>query len=124
MDKDPMESWKTADVFPDPLWRGHYPGDLTALQEKTIEFLKNSVKLNAGLERGGGASSSSEDEMPPVWPEAVDFYKWCQPPSHEIWCHWNYKNPEKTLESVSEVELEFFSGPQFHDRFFIFKIRK
>lgn len=95
MDKDPMESWKTADVFPDPLWRGHYPGDLTALQEKTIEFLKNSVKLNAGLERGGGASSSSEDEMPHVWPEAVDFYKWCQPPSHEIWCHWNYKNPEK-----------------------------
>ena len=89
-----MESWVTADVFPDPLWRGHYPGDLTELQKKTHDFLKNSDQLNAGLERDGGASSSSDPEMPHMWQESQDFYKWCVGPSIEIWNHWGYKDPQ------------------------------
>ena len=41
--KDDFSSWVTADIFPDPLWRGHYPGDLTELTEKTKEFLKKKL---------------------------------------------------------------------------------
>ena len=90
------DSWKTADVFSDPLWKGHYSGDLLAFQERTLEFLNNSNDLNNALEEGGGASSSSDNNMPHIWPEAKDYYNWLmEGPSYEIWCHWNYKTPEQ-----------------------------
>ena len=78
--KENIGSWEVPAVFPEPLWRGHYPGDLTALQEKTLEFLNNSEKLNTALEGGRGASSSSEHEMPHMWRESADFYAWLARP--------------------------------------------
>ena len=42
-----VASWVTADIFPDPWWRGHYPGDLTELRKKTYDFLKNSDNVKA-----------------------------------------------------------------------------
>jgi hypothetical protein len=90
-----VASWVTADIFPDPLWRGHYPGDLTELRKKTYDFLKNSDKLNAGLERDGGASSSSDPEMPHMWTEAHEFFQWANEDSLQIWNYWGYKHPEQ-----------------------------
>ena len=87
---DDIESWRTADIFANPLWIGEYPGNLEQLQQKTLEFLNVSQELNAGLERDGGASSSSATEMPHTWLEAQDFYEWAKLPSHEIWEHWGY----------------------------------
>tara|TARA_B100000941_G_scaffold227301_1_gene169562 strand:- start:1212 stop:1847 length:636 start_codon:yes stop_codon:yes gene_type:complete len=91
---DEIKSWRSADIFAHPIWIGHYPGDLKELQRKTLEFLKNSEQLNSGLERDGGASSSSDPEMPHMWNEAQDFYKWCIKPSTEIWNHWSYQEPQ------------------------------
>jgi len=90
--KDDISSWVTADILPDPLWRGHYPGDLSALQTKTREFLANSESLNTGLERDGGVSSSLDIEQPHVWTEAIDFFDWLKRPSEEIWNSWCYDN--------------------------------
>ena len=90
--KDDFSSWVTADIFPDPLWRGHYPGDLTELTEKTKEFLKHNDELNTGLERDGGVSSSSATEQPHSWIESLDFYNWLRRPTEEIWHAGSYKD--------------------------------
>jgi len=93
--KDDFSSWVTADIFPDPLWRGHYPGDLTELTEKTKEFLKHNDELNTGLERDGGVSSSSATEQPHSWIESLDFYNWLRRPTEEIWHAWSYKDVDQ-----------------------------
>jgi hypothetical protein len=85
-----MSSWSSPAIFPFPIWKGYYPGDLTELRKKTYDFLENSENLNAGLERDGGASSSSDPDEPHKWTESHDFYKWAQGPSAEIWKHWCY----------------------------------
>ena len=96
--KENIGSWEVPAVFPEPLWRGHYPGDLTALQEKTLEFLNNSEKLNTALEGGRGASSSSEHEMPHMWRESADFYAWLARPMEEIWTEWGFpKMPPRRI---------------------------
>jgi len=92
---DNVSSWVTADVFPDPLWRGHYSGDLSQLQKKTREFLEHSDELNIGLERDGGLSSSSAREQPHGWVEALDFLNWLRHASEAIWEAWSYNNSEQ-----------------------------
>ena len=89
---DDLKNWHSAEIFPHPIWVGHYAGDLTELRKKTLNFLENSKDLNVGLERDGGASSSSSEEMPHTWPEAQAFYEWVKVPSQHIWEHWGYTN--------------------------------
>jgi len=59
-----------------PIWKGHYPGDLSLLQDKALDFLTNSNNLNKGLEDGEAASSSSDPDAPHAWDESADFLKW------------------------------------------------
>jgi len=95
---DLTEGWEVPHIFPEPIWRGHFPCDLTAFQEKTRDFLKHSDKLNTSNERDGGASSSADPDMPHTWDESSDFYAWLSYPSEEIWKEWGYPSyPPRSL---------------------------
>jgi|TARA_B110000285_G_C15039801_1_gene571207 uncharacterized protein (TIGR02466 family) len=104
-DLEEFKVWNTADVFPDPIWKAKYPHKLFRLQKKAKEFLDNSEFLNAGLERDGGASSSSDPEQPHMWGESQEFYEWLRNPSEEIWQSWNYQNGNRRQITKSWVNF-------------------
>ena len=82
-------------LFEHLIWRGHYDGDLTSLKERIEILFDTSNKLNTGLERDGGVSSSSDPNAPHTWREIGPFLNWLIEPSSQIWQHWQF--PEAAL---------------------------
>jgi hypothetical protein len=83
-----MEPFK---LFESVIWKGHYDGDLSGLRDHALRVLTTSKKLNTGLERDGGLSSSSDPNAPHSWAECKDFINWLIPPSTEIWDNWHLR---------------------------------
>ena len=77
-------------VFEHVIWKGHYDGDLSNIRNRSLQILTTSNKLNAGLERDGGRSSSSDPDAPHKWPEIDPFINWLVEPVQHILPHWNY----------------------------------
>jgi len=76
-------------LFESVIWKGHYDGDLSEFKDHALRLLSTSKKLNAGLERDGGLSSSSDKNAPHNWRECDSFIEWLIKPSAAIWDHWH-----------------------------------
>jgi uncharacterized protein (TIGR02466 family) len=86
-----------AKIFPEPIWIGHYDGDLSLVKSRALKLFNASNKLNAGLERAGGQSSSSDPDMPHTWPEITDFLDWCDDLTAIVWQDWHYPKADRMV---------------------------
>jgi hypothetical protein len=77
-------------IFESLVWKGHYTGNLSELQHQSKILLTTSPRLNTGLERDGGVSSSSDANYPHNWEESKDFLNWLRPYSDLVWSRWGY----------------------------------
>jgi uncharacterized protein (TIGR02466 family) len=86
-------------LFEHLIWKGHYDGDLTGIKERIQVLFNTSTKLNSGLERDGGVSSSSDPSAPHTWKESIQFLNWLIEPTAQVWQHWGF--PEAALRVVA-----------------------
>jgi hypothetical protein len=84
-------------IFEQPIWRGNYPGDLSALKARTLELFNTSKTLAPVLVRAGGLSSSTDPDNPHLWPEAEDFINWLMREASGPWVDWRY-DPEASVD--------------------------
>ena len=84
-------------IFEHRIWRERYEGTLDSVKDKAVDLLSTSSRLNSGLERGGGLSSSSDPNAPHYWQELQPFLNWLLPKVNEVWNHWGYPNGQRRI---------------------------
>jgi len=94
---------KPVDIIGNLIYRDSYPYDLSFILQDTIKMFCSSHKLNTGLERDGGLSSSSDPDAPHNWPSVKPFLNWVDGVSWQIWQEWNYPIEHPRILSGSWV---------------------
>lgn len=87
-----MEMQPLVNLFAQPVWFGHYDGDLSAAVKRAEDLFKNSDKLSNQLERDGAQSSVQDPDQPHTWPEMQDLMQWIGNQTQTMWHRWSYAN--------------------------------
>ena len=106
-------------IFPSAIWKGHFTGYLTKLEQRSLNFLKDP-KTNISALMEGGISSGPDLEPPHEWEEAKEFMNWTADFCNKVWIDWNYLNmPWEQIEQTSWVNLfpqNGYAGEHSHCR--------
>ena len=90
-------------IFPSPIWKGHFTGDLIKLKERSLNFLKDP-NTNISALMDGGISSGPDPQPPHEWKEAKGFMDWSANFCNKVWEDWNYQTmPWEEIEQTSWV---------------------
>jgi uncharacterized protein (TIGR02466 family) len=92
-------------LFESVIWKGHYDGDLSGLKDHALRLLSTSKKLNDGLERDGGKSSSSDPNAPHSWTECRPFVEWLVEPTSTVWDNWQLNKQQPRQIGSSWVNI-------------------
>lgn len=72
------------------IWKGHFPGDLSAVRDRAYHLLHTSQHLNSFLTTDGGVSSVEDTDGPHMWPESVELIDWLTRNAVETLKAWNF----------------------------------
>ena len=97
------------DIFAPPIWKGHFPGDLSAVRDRAYKLLHTSKHLSSLLTIDGGVSSVQDPDGPHMWAEAIELMAWLDEQASSILTKWQFFS-NRTVVNGSWVNLHPPSG--------------
>jgi uncharacterized protein (TIGR02466 family) len=85
-------------AFSQIIWKGHFPGDLSAVKDRAYHLLHTSQYLNSFLTTDGGVSSVEDTDGPHMWPESIELIDWLTRQGVQRLKDWKFFHPNTYID--------------------------